>query len=73
MENSSKFTRPDVINLVLIVLLGIMQAIHAVKSQGNHELIAKQEAQHVSAISAELKALKTQVQELKAKSGTASN
>jgi hypothetical protein len=73
MENSTKFTRPDVINLVLIVLLGIMQAIHVVKSQGNHELIAKQEAQHVSAISAELKALKTQIQELKAKNGTASN
>ena len=73
MDNPSSFSRPDVINLFLILVLGAALAVHVWKSQDNIELIAKQEATHISTISDQLKAIKTQLQELKAKSGTANN
>jgi len=73
MENSSSYTRPDIINLVLIVLLGVMLAIHVGVSQGNHTLVAKQEVQHVSTISSEIRALQAEVKELKSKSGITGN
>jgi len=73
METPSSYTRPDVINLLLIVLLGVTLAIHVAISQSNHSLVASQEAQHVSKISTELKALQAEVQAMKTKPGTASN
>jgi hypothetical protein len=73
MENSSRFTRPDVINLVLIVLLAAIMTIHITASMNNHTLIASQEAKHISMVSTQLKALQNEVQQLKAKSVTATN
>jgi hypothetical protein len=69
MDNPSRFSRPDVINLILILVVAAFLAMHTWKSQANHTLIANQEAAHISAISAQLKALKTQIQDLKAKNG----
>lgn len=68
MENPSGFTRPDLINLVLILLIGLFLAVHTWKSQANTTIIANQEAAHISTVSGQLKALKAQVQELKDKS-----
>jgi hypothetical protein len=73
MENSSRFTRPDVINLVLIVFLAAIMTIHITASMNNHTLIASQEAKHISIVSTQLKALQSEVQQLKAKSGSATN
>jgi hypothetical protein len=73
MDNPSSFSRADVINLFLILVLGAFLALHVWKSQDNHELIAKQEAAHISAVSAQIKSLQAQIKELKTKSGTTSN
>jgi hypothetical protein len=73
MENSSRFTRPDLINLVLIVFVTAIMAIHITASMNYHTLIASEEAKHISVVSGQLKALQTEVQQLRAKSGATGN
>jgi hypothetical protein len=71
MDRPLSFSKPDLLNLGLLVLMAIFLALHVAKSSSNEHFIADQEADHISKLVEEVKQLKVQVAQLKVKNSAA--